>query len=219
MWIKEKIKGLCVISLSLILMACVHNSLNAQSFIVRGTLKDSANNNSIGYANCVLLRNADSSFAFGVTTGENGEFVFKNVDAGNYLLRISMIGYVTYWMEVQVQRMVNIGTIRLKQSSTSLKTLTVTGERPIYSVDGEKAIYNPTEDPSVQTGFFVTCIIFLYFLCGLRSTTLTTTVLSILSLTTIPTRVFLNALSSAIAIKPPLSSFLEEPSSHERYRA
>ncbi|MBQ6667980.1 MAG: outer membrane beta-barrel protein [Bacteroidales bacterium] len=149
---KEKIKGLHVIPVSLLLLACVHNSLNAQQFIVRGTLKDSANNNSIGYANCVLLRNTDSTFAYGVTTGENGEFVFKNVDAGNYLLRISMIGYASYWREVQVQRIVNLGTIRLKQSSTSLKTLTVTGERPIYSVDGEKAIYNPTEDPSVQTG-------------------------------------------------------------------
>lgn len=138
--------------MSLLLLACVHNSLNAQPFVVRGTLKDSANNNSIGYANCVLLRNTDSTFAYGVTTGENGEFVFKNVDAGNYLLRISMIGYASYWREVQVQRIVNLGTIRLKQSSTSLKTLTVTGERPIYSVDGEKAIYNPTEDPSVQTG-------------------------------------------------------------------
>ena len=127
MWIKEKIKGLCVISLSLLLMACVHNSLNAQSFIVRGMLKDSANNNAVGYANCVLLRNTDSTFAYGVTTGENGEFVFKNVDAGNYLLRISMIGYTSYWREVQVQRIVNLGTIRLKQSSTSLKTLCLSG--------------------------------------------------------------------------------------------
>lgn len=141
-----------IVSVAALLLACVHSTLPAQNHLIRGIVRDSTHNKAIGYANCVLLRSADSSFIYGTISDEKGEFVIKNVDTGNYMLRISIIGYAPYWREVRVQQMVNLGVIWLKQSATFLKTATVTGKRPMYSVDGEKAIYTPTEDPSVQSG-------------------------------------------------------------------
>ncbi|MBO4403238.1 MAG: TonB-dependent receptor, partial [Bacteroidales bacterium] len=149
---KEKIKGLRVIFVSLLLMACACTSVWAQTFTVRGTLKDSSNNEVVDYANCVLMRTSDSSFVYGAISDEKGHFAFKEADTGHYLLRVSTIGYTTLWKELHVTRYTNIGTLRLQKSSTALQMVTVKGERPMYSVDGEKNIYNPTEDPSVQTG-------------------------------------------------------------------
>ena len=125
---------------------------HAQGLIVRGTLLDDMKENPVSYANCVLLHTADSSFAYGVTSKDNGQFIFKEVDTGKYYLRINFIGYEPYWSEIAVTKNMILDTIRLRSKANSLKAVNVTSARPLYSTDGEKNIYNVTEDPSVQSG-------------------------------------------------------------------
>ena len=104
------------------------------------------------YVNCVLLKAQDSTFAYGTTSDEKGRFTFKQVATGNYLLRVSFIGYETYWKDVAVNGNVDLGGIAMTKSSTVLKEVTVSAKKPLYAVDGEKQMYNVSEDPSVQTG-------------------------------------------------------------------
>lgn len=43
-------------------------------------------------------------------------------------------------------------SIQLSPSARTLKAVTISAKKPLYAVDGEKQLYNTTEDPSVQTG-------------------------------------------------------------------
>ena len=134
------------------LLSAIFSFGHAQGLIVRGTLLDDMKENPVSYANCVLLHTADSSFAYGVTSKDNGQFIFKEVDTGKYYLRINFIGYEPYWSEIAVTKNMILDTIRLRSKANSLKAVNVTSARPLYSTDGEKNIYNVTEDPSVQSG-------------------------------------------------------------------
>lgn len=119
---------------------------------VKGSLADAKSGDALLYVNCVLLKTQDSSFAYGTTSDDKGQFTFKQVAAGDYLLRVSYIGYETYWHNVSVKGNADLGRLTLKKSSTVLDAVTVTAKKPLYAVDGEKQMYNVTEDPSVQTG-------------------------------------------------------------------
>ena len=115
----------------------------AQSLAVHGTLRDAKSGEPMSFTNCVLLRTMDSTFVAGSITNDRGAMRFEAVAAGEYLLRISAVGYDTYWQR---------GVIDIFQSSTTLQAVSVTAQRPLYSADGEKVFYHVEDDPSVQTG-------------------------------------------------------------------
>ena len=109
------------------------------------------NDEPMAYVNCVLLKAADSSFAYGTLSGEDGHFAFADVAAADYLLRITAIGYEPLWRSIQIGKDLDIGIVRMT-AGTVLNTVTVTAQRPLYSVDGEKVLYHVADDPSVQAG-------------------------------------------------------------------
>ena len=118
---------------------------------LRGKIFDSKTQAAMPYINCVLLHAADSSLACGTATGDDGAFLFKNVAEGDYLLRVTAIGYETHWQAVSLPTTSDLGTIALR-AGTTLQAVTVTAQRPLYSADGEKVFYHVEDDPSVQTG-------------------------------------------------------------------
>ncbi len=120
--------------------------------LVKGSLADAQNSQPLIYVNCVLLKAQDSTFAYGTTSDDKGNFVFKQVPEGDYLLRVSYVGYQTYWQPLTVDANKELGRIEISKGSTALTAVKVTAQKPLYAVDGEKQLYNVTEDPSVQTG-------------------------------------------------------------------
>ena len=124
----------------------------AQSLAVHGTLRDAKSGEPMAFTNCLLLRTMDSTFVAGSTTNERGAMRFEAVAAGEYLLRISAVGYDTYWQRLNVPPDTALGVIDIFQSSTTLQAVSVTAQRPLYSADGEKVFYHVEDDPSVQTG-------------------------------------------------------------------
>ena len=52
----------------------------------------------------------------------------------------------------QTNDTINLDSLYIPESVRQLEEMEVTAERPLYSVDGEKQLYNVSEDPSVQTG-------------------------------------------------------------------
>ncbi len=119
---------------------------------VKGTLADAKSGDALTYVNCVLLKAQDSAFVYGTTSDGKGAFHFKQVAAGDYLLRVSYVGYQTYWQSLTVTADKELGRIEMSKGSTTLTAVKVTAQKPLYAVDGEKQLYNVTEDPSVQTG-------------------------------------------------------------------
>lgn len=135
--------------LTLLTIICI-GQLQAQNSVT-ATLRDAKSGEPMAFTNCVLLH-ADSTFAYGTTTSDRGVMRFASVDSGEYLLRVSTIGYETYWQHLNVPPDTALGVIELFQSSTTLQTVSVTAQRPLYSADGEKTFYHVEDDPSVQTG-------------------------------------------------------------------
>ena len=121
---------------------------NANS--ISGILMDSASA-PISFANIVLATQADTMFLRGTLSDENGEFRFDSVSDGDYLLRISAIGQGSRIVSISTNGNTDLDTIRIKRKAYNLKGVTVTASRPLYSVDGEKRIYNVEDDAYVRT--------------------------------------------------------------------
>lgn len=122
---------------------------------LQGTLQDSSAYTPLAYANVALLNQGDSSFVTGTTTDDKGVFELMAPDSGNYFLRISYLGYGTQlkpvWIETAKKEM-NMGILAIPKASQDLGEVTIVGQKPMYSYDGEKKVYNVSEDPSVQGG-------------------------------------------------------------------
>ena len=52
----------------------------------------------------------------------------------------------------QTNDSLSLDSLYIPESVRQLEAMEVTAERPLYSVDGEKQLYNTSDDPSVQTG-------------------------------------------------------------------
>ena len=122
------------------------------TFKVVGSLRDSVSGEFLAFVNVAVLDSADSSFVKGGTTNLDGLFEIADVPQGAYLLRVSAIGYRNRMVPFSVSNNTALGTLRLQPGATTLQEVTITEERPLYAMDGEKMIYNVSEDPSIQTG-------------------------------------------------------------------
>jgi hypothetical protein len=122
------------------------------TFIVTGILRDADNNELMPFVNLAVLDSIDSTFVKGGVSNMDGVFEISGVPQGAFLLRVSAIGYENFSMNFNVSNNTNLGTLKIKQGVTSLNEVTVTAEKPLYAMDGEKLVYNVSEDPSIQTG-------------------------------------------------------------------
>ena len=122
------------------------------TFVVVGYLRDSLSGEPLPYVNVAVLDSVDNEFVKGTATNINGRFEISGVPQGGMVLRVSAIGYGNRAIPFHVSNNTDLGVIRLMESSTALNEVTVTAERPLYAMEGEKLIYNVSEDPSIQTG-------------------------------------------------------------------
>ncbi len=122
------------------------------TFKVVGELRDSASGEFLAFVNVAVLDSADSSFVKGSATNFDGLFEISGIPAGSYLLRITAIGYRNLMVPFTVSNNTSFGTIRVLPGATTLDAVEITAEKPLYAMDGEKMIYNVSEDPSIQTG-------------------------------------------------------------------
>ena len=122
------------------------------TFKVVGLLRDANTGEYLPYVNVAVLDSIDSTFVKGGISNLDGRFEVTEVPQGAFLLRVSAIGYENYIQPFNVKNNTDLGTLRLSPGTTTLDEVTVTAEKPIYAMDGEKLVYNVSEDPSIQTG-------------------------------------------------------------------
>ncbi len=122
------------------------------TFKVVGSLRDSVSGEFLAFVNVAVLDSVDSNFVKGGSTNFDGLFELADIPQGAYLLRISAIGYQNRLIPFRVDNNTALGTFRLVPGATTLKEVKITAEKPLYAQDGEKLIYNVSEDPSIQTG-------------------------------------------------------------------
>ncbi len=128
----------------LILFLCTLSSV-AQKITVSGLVKDGALSEAMPGAAVVLLQPKDSAQAAGVSTDLEGKFKLPSVKAGNYILRISFIGYQTYFRNITLSKQnksINLGEIVLQENSKMLKEAEVTAKVAQVEMKADTVIFN-----------------------------------------------------------------------------
>jgi outer membrane receptor protein involved in Fe transport len=142
---------------SLLLLITLANVLFAQTrHMVSGFIVDSLNREKIFYATIGLLTLDSNATAVAHTFSDaTGKFVLEEIPSGDYLLKVSLVGYDLLTKPVTVggeRKNVDLGEVGLKKTSGFLQEVQIKGEKPVYMVDGEKTLYNVSEDPTMQSG-------------------------------------------------------------------
>ena len=130
--------------LFLIPLLFVQTNLFSQQGIISGKLTDINNEPLTGAI--TELRNASDSLLDKVNVAdEKGQFTFENIKAGNYFLKISLLGFNTYKGEVfsfDGTTKKDFSTIKMSTSGVALKEATVTGIKPLIEVRADKTVFN-----------------------------------------------------------------------------
>ena len=122
------------------------------TFKVVGLLRDSVAGTPLAYANVAVLDAEDSMLIKGTSANSNGYFEIEGIPQGECILRVWTFNYTPRHIPFTVKNNTNLDVIRLMPISTTLGEVTIKGEKPIYAMDGEKLVYNVSEDASIQTG-------------------------------------------------------------------
>jgi outer membrane receptor protein involved in Fe transport len=137
-----------VFFLSNLLPVATAGSLDGGKLI--GKIVEASNNEGVSFATVALLASKDSSLAFGAVADLDGVFTISNVKPGNYILRVTNVGYETlYKPGVSVATEANVldlGTIRVSSGAQKLNEVTVTAQKSMIVDDIDKKIINIGQD-------------------------------------------------------------------------
>lgn len=115
-----------------------------------GKIVEAPQNAGVSFATVALLASKDSSLANGAVADENGVFTIANVTPGNYILRVTNMGYQTlYRPNISVAteaNLLDLGTITLLPEARKLNEVIVKGEKTMIVDDIDKKIVNIGKD-------------------------------------------------------------------------
>ncbi|MBR3723904.1 MAG: outer membrane beta-barrel protein [Bacteroidales bacterium] len=145
-------------SLLITLLTLAAMSVHGQQ-LVTGKLISDKDGKPVMYANVAMLRADDSTFLRGTITDDKGIYTLKN-DTIPTVLRFSAMGYATLFEAVPNTLYggptglgkIDMGTTTLTEGAMLLDMVKIVEKKPMYAVDGEKDLYNVSEDASIQTG-------------------------------------------------------------------
>ena len=131
-------------------------SLSAQNCTIKGSVVDAFSNMPLFYARVSLMENDSSTNEQYMSfTDAEGKFAVEKVPAGDYVLKAILVGYDVLSFPVHIDAEENgkdLGTLQMPRQSNRLQEVTVSSVKPVYLMEGEKTLYNVSEDPSIQTG-------------------------------------------------------------------
>ena len=121
-------------------------SLMAQGRI-SGKVLDKQSGEPLSYAQVSLHKVSDTSLVNGAVTGDNGAFALDKVAFGTYLVKISYMGYETYFLPQRVtlsqsQNAINLGKIRIAPSAATLEAVQISAERTMVEYQLDKRVVN-----------------------------------------------------------------------------
>lgn len=99
---------------------------------VSGIVKNKNSKEVLAFVSVVVKAGKDTSFVTGTVTNEAGRFTLQNINAGNYVLEISRVGFETKLEPLYVGSLSNfldIATIELQESAEALSAVTVVANR------------------------------------------------------------------------------------------
>jgi outer membrane receptor protein involved in Fe transport len=131
-------------------------ALLSNNGLIKGIVKDAGSENPLQYANITLYRSADSVYITGTSAGTNGEFILPNITIGNYLLKITYMGYASkYVNDIKVindKPEFNAGIIKLDKEALELGEANVVGEKAGEELHLDKKVINVGQNLTAAGG-------------------------------------------------------------------
>ena len=100
----------------------------------------------VAQANVLLLKSSDSSLVKGMMSAGDGSFTFENLDRGRYLITSTFSGYEQVYSDsfeiAEGKEKINIGNINLQRAIAELKSVTVSGKKPLFQQLIDRTVIN-----------------------------------------------------------------------------
>lgn len=122
---------------------------------VSGQVKETGSNNPLAFVNVTLHQVGDRSFVTGGVTMENGDFTLKEITSGEYVLKLSFIGYENLEQRIQVGRLspfLDLGTFFLAESISTLDEVEISSIRETMSAGLDRMTFGTEENLSQLGG-------------------------------------------------------------------
>jgi hypothetical protein len=107
------------------------------------------------FVNILLLNSADSSLHKGTITDANGDFLFEDIENGNYLVAASMVGYTKTYTDAfelsESNKTHSVGDILFLEDAATLDAAMVYGQKPFIEHQLDKTVVN-VENSIISAG-------------------------------------------------------------------
>ena len=114
---------------------------------ISGSIKDGGNQKIIDAATVFLLKSKDSSLIKTTFSNKDGEFLFKNLNEGKYLVMASSVGHLNVYSAAlnlsNAKVEANAGVLQLFRNSKDLGGVTVTAKKQFIEHKIDKVVINP----------------------------------------------------------------------------
>lgn len=119
-----------------------------QSLSIVGEIQDHQTGSAVYGATVSVLAKEDSSLVNGSVTKENGEFKVEGLQPGDYLVRVTYVGYEPLYQQRQIsqdQPEKDLGVLKIRSGDEELDEVTVEAERERVTQKSGRTIYNANQ--------------------------------------------------------------------------
>ena len=116
----------------------------AQKYSIKGSVAENQGE-VLPYASVTLLQTKDSSVVAFTTTTSKGLFLLKDISKGEYILKITFLGYAPFLKKISTpakSHTLQMGRIELQSLEIELPTITIYGEKEAILVKEDTVQYN-----------------------------------------------------------------------------
>jgi Outer membrane protein beta-barrel family/Carboxypeptidase regulatory-like domain len=125
-------------------------SISQTTFQISGNVLDNQNQ-SVAFANILVLESSDSSLVKGAITDENGNYELENLNPGNYYVRCTLLGYQDAASDpFELSSNMSIPTLVMFEGE-SLGEVVVQAKKPLYAQKVDRLVIN-VENSIVSSG-------------------------------------------------------------------
>jgi outer membrane receptor protein involved in Fe transport len=136
--------------------ALIAGDAAAGSGRVHGIVVDEAARHPMQFVNVTVRKKSDSSLVTGMVTDKKGAFDITGIAPGEYFLRFSLISYTekttASFVIDQRRNSVNIGTVRITESSVKMDEVVVTSQKAMLNSAIDRKVYNVDQDVMSKAG-------------------------------------------------------------------
>lgn len=125
-------------------------NLIAQTYQIKGKVVDRSNN-TIPFANILLLQASDSTFVKGTSADDSGQFVLSEVKPNVYLLQASYVGRGSEPRALDISSNVSLGALVIPLEENNLEEVVVTSQRPKLQRLADRLVFS-VENTVVSQG-------------------------------------------------------------------